>query len=77
MRILFFSSFMIVTVCIFCSTSEAENWKKFFTNQAGYEFFYDQDSIVYPNKNNVLVWHKSAPSLAAETKAWIEVDRMG
>lgn len=72
MRTFWLGSFVIVAVCLLCSKSDAENWKKFFTNQANYEFFYDQDSVVYPDKNTVQVWYKSAPNEAAENKAWAQ-----
>ena len=64
--------FLLIAVCGFHSICEAENWRKFFTNRAGYDFFYDKDSIVYPNKNTVQVWYKSVPTEVADVKAWEE-----
>jgi hypothetical protein len=72
MRPLGMTLLIIVLACILCSTSNAENWKKYFTNRAHIEFFYDQDSIVFPNKDIVLVWAKSAPLETADFKPWME-----
>ena len=65
-------SFLLIAVLVFYSTSEAESWEKFFTNRAGYDFFYDKDSIVYPTKGTVQVWYKSVPTEDADVKAWVE-----
>lgn len=72
MRKLYVAPFLILAICILYSTSDAENWKKFFTNQADIDFFYDEDSICYPDKNTVQVWYKSAPTEAMENKPWTE-----
>ncbi len=51
-----------IVLLTWCSICEAESWKKYFSNVAGYDFFYEEDTIVRTNKNEVLVWYKSCPS---------------
>ncbi|MFA4916797.1 MAG: hypothetical protein WC560_09020 [Syntrophales bacterium] len=64
--------FTLLLVSGLYSICEAESWNKFFTNMVGYEFFYDKDSIVYPDKNTVQVWYKSVPTEKCESKVWEE-----
>ncbi len=66
-------STLLLVVFGLCSTCVAENWQQFFVNQTGYAFFFDKDSIAYPDKNTVQVWYKSGfPTDVAEIKVLIE-----
>jgi hypothetical protein len=62
----------IILLLVLASNAHAENWKKFFTNAAGYDFFYDKDSIIHPTKSTVQVWYKVEPTDEVENKAFLQ-----
>lgn len=72
MKNLMILCFLLIAILGFHSICEAENWIKFCTNRAGYDFYYEKDSIVYQNNNIVQVWYKAVPTDWAEVKAWAE-----
>jgi len=49
--------FFMLVIFGLCPTSHAEDWQ-FFFNSNGIKYFYDKDSIAYPDKNTVQVWCK-------------------
>jgi len=53
------------------SVCKAENWEKYFSNRAGYDYLIEKDTLVYLNKNLIQVWYKSCPSQGKDG-AWDE-----
>jgi hypothetical protein len=51
----------ILGVSIYSGNAEGANWKSYgkkYSNTTDYLYFYDKDSVVYPNKGIVRVWVK-------------------
>ena len=68
-----FNLVIIVTILslTWVSVCTAENWVKYFSNRAGYEFFIEKDNLVRINENEVQVWYKSSPA-EGQKGAWDE-----
>ena len=71
MKTFYLLKFCIMLLIPMVSICEAENWYKYFSNNAGYDFFIEKDSIVRLDKNIVQVWYKSCPS-QGKNGAWNE-----
>ena len=59
----------IIVLLAWGSVCEAENWEKYFSNPAGYDFFIEKDTIVRLKESEVQVWFKSCPS-KGHSGAW-------
>jgi hypothetical protein len=62
----------VIIIFSLCSFGYAENWTKFFSNAAGYDFYYNKDTIAYPNKDTILIWYRNVPQKETENKVWVE-----